>query len=84
MDRIKKTTSTASMPDGFSWPATAAVCKAKRPGWLPFLSIGQGFMQVGNRSSVCPKPLLIENMLMKLITKADSYSSAGTEAGICN
>jgi hypothetical protein len=27
------------MPDGFSWPAAAAVCAAKRPGWLPFLSI---------------------------------------------
>jgi hypothetical protein len=38
MDRIKKTTSTAFMPDGFSWPAAAAVCEAKRPGWLPFLS----------------------------------------------
>ena len=34
--------------------------------------------------SVCPVPLLIENMMMKLSTKADSYSSAGTEAGICN
>jgi len=31
-----------------------------------------------------PEPLLIENMLMKLSTKDDSYSSAGTEAGICN
>jgi hypothetical protein len=29
------------MPDGFSWPAAAEVCKAKRPGWLPFLSIGR-------------------------------------------
>lgn len=25
-----------------------------------------------------------ENILMKLCTKADRYSSAGTEAGICN
>jgi len=41
-------------------------------------------MQVGNYNSVCPQPLLIENMLMKLSTKADSYSSAGTEAWICN
>ncbi len=31
-----------------------------------------------------PGPLLIENILMKLSTKADSYLSAGTEAGICN
>ncbi|MEO5990657.1 MAG: hypothetical protein ABIP68_03395 [Ferruginibacter sp.] len=30
-----------------------------------------------------PEPLLIENMLMKLSTKADCYSSAGTESGIC-
>ena len=44
---------------------------------------GQGFMQVGNWNSVRLEPLLIENMLMKLNTKADSYSSAGTEAGIC-
>jgi hypothetical protein len=29
------------MPDGFSWPATEEICKAKRPGWLPFLSIGR-------------------------------------------
>jgi hypothetical protein len=33
------------MPDGFSWPATAEVCEAKRPGWLPFLSIVQGLPQ---------------------------------------
>jgi hypothetical protein len=45
---------------------------------------GKGFMQVGNYYSVRPQPLLIENMLMTLSTKADSYSSAGTEAGICN
>jgi hypothetical protein len=31
----------------------------------------QGFMQVGNYYSVCPKLLLIENMLMKLSTKVD-------------
>jgi hypothetical protein len=31
-----------------------------------------------------PGPLLIENILMKLRTKSDSNSSAGTEAGICN
>ncbi len=31
-----------------------------------------------------PVPLLIENMLMKLRTKVDRYSSAGTEAWLCN
>ena len=41
MDRIKKTSSTAFMPDGFSWQAIAEACEAKRPGWLPFLSITQ-------------------------------------------
>jgi hypothetical protein len=44
MDRIKKTSSTAFMPDGFSWPAAAEICEAKRPGWLPFLSIGQSLL----------------------------------------
>jgi hypothetical protein len=29
------------------------------------------------------EPLLIEKLMMKLSTKADRYSSAGTEAGIC-
>jgi hypothetical protein len=28
------------------------------------------------------QPLLIENILLKLCTKVDSYSSAGTKAGI--
>jgi len=41
MDRIKKTSSTAFMPDGFSWQAIAEACEAKRPGWLPFLSIAE-------------------------------------------
>lgn len=36
-------------------------------------------MQVGKQTSALPEPLLIENILMKLNTKADSYSSAGTE-----
>jgi len=31
-----------------------------------------------------PEPLPIENILMKISTKADSYSSDRTEAGICN
>jgi hypothetical protein len=30
------------------------------------------------------KTRLIENILWKLCTKDDSYSFAGTEAGICN
>jgi hypothetical protein len=51
MDRIKKTTSTAFMPDGFSWPAAAEACEAKRPGWLPFLSIGQVLPMVGHFST---------------------------------
>jgi hypothetical protein len=29
------------------------------------------------------KPMPIENIMMELRTKADSYSSAGTEAWIC-
>ena len=44
----------------------------------------QGFMQVGEIEFRLPEPLLIENMLMKLSTKADSYSSDRTEAWICN
>jgi hypothetical protein len=65
MDRIKKTTSTAFMPDGFSWPATEEIYEAKRPGWLPFLSIGQGIAEVG----------AIENRQYKYSTKADRSTS---------
>lgn len=31
-----------------------------------------------------PITAAIENILMKLSTNSDSYSPAGTEAGICN
>jgi len=43
---------------------------------LKWLVTGRGFMQVGNLYSVCPEPLPIENILLKLCTKADSYSSS--------
>jgi hypothetical protein len=67
MDRIKKTTSTAFMPYGFSWPATAGVCEAKRPGWLPFLSIEQVLPMVGN--FVFVRPELPPGFLIKLNIK---------------
>lgn len=41
-------------------------------------------MQVWELAFRLPKPLLIEIILMKLSTKADRYSSAETEDGICN
>ena len=41
-----------------------------------------GHLDAENNKSVV-ETLPIENMLMKLSTKADRYSSAGTEAGIC-
>jgi hypothetical protein len=31
----------------------------------------QGFMQVGNLYSVCPEPLLIEKLKLKIRTKAE-------------
>jgi len=43
----------------------------------------RGFMQVGMQRYVCPLPLLIDNMLIKLSTKVNSYSSAGAETWIC-
>jgi hypothetical protein len=54
MDRIKKTTSTAFMPDGFSWPATEEIYEAKRPGWLPFLSIVTALRSAGHLENVQP------------------------------
>jgi hypothetical protein len=67
------------MPDGFSWPAVAEVCEAKRPGWLPFLSIGQSLLQCWYfiMSSLEPQP--IQKLKMKIITKADRNPSAGYE-----
>jgi hypothetical protein len=36
----------------------------------------QGFMQVGNQYSVCPQPLLIENIKLNLRTKVESCLSS--------
>ena len=40
----------------------------------------QGFAMLGDLKIVRPEPLLIENLKLKLSTKADRYSSAETEA----
>jgi hypothetical protein len=40
----------------------------------------KGLLQFGKQNSVCPEPLLIKKLMMKISTKADRYSSAETEA----
>jgi hypothetical protein len=45
---------------------------------------GQGFLQVWHLNSVRLQQLMIKKLMMKLRIKVDSYSTAGTEAGICN